>query len=53
MTRKTKEKILCTPEDAPVGDAPFTDGAPVTAMDMSDTFPYLNTPIAGDAGTGN
>jgi len=44
---------FCTPEDAPVGDAPFTDGAPVTAMDMSSSFPYLNTPIAGDAGSSN
>jgi len=44
---------FCTPEDAPVGDAPFTDGAPVKATDLRGSFPYLNTPIAGDAGTGN
>lgn len=44
---------FCMPEDAPVGNQPFTDGAPVTAMDLTASFPYLNTPIAGDAGTGN
>ena len=44
---------FCTPEDAPVGDAPFTDGAPVQDTDLKAVFPYLNTPIAGDAGTGN
>lgn len=41
---------FCTPEDAPVGDQPFTDGAPVDARDLQDVFPYLNTPVAGDAG---
>ncbi|CAM3854886.1 DUF4331 domain-containing protein [Litorimonas haliclonae] len=43
----------CMPEDAPVGDEPFTDGAPVTAMDVQNEFPYLNTPYPGsptDAG---
>lgn len=44
---------FCTPDQAPVGDAPFTDGAPVKATDLRGSFPYLNTPIAGDAGTGN
>lgn len=38
---------LCAPEDAPVGNAAFTDGAPISAMDVSDSFPYLNTPLAG------
>jgi len=38
---------FCEPEDAPVGNAPFTDGAPVSAMDVGNAFPYLNTPIAG------
>ena len=37
----------CLPEDAPVGNAPFTDGAPVSASDLGNAFPYLNTPIAG------
>jgi hypothetical protein len=38
---------LCKPSDAPVGNAPFTDGAPVTAADFDTTFPYLRTPIPG------
>ncbi len=38
---------LCVPGDAPVGTAPFTDGAPITAMEMQGTFPYLNTPLPG------
>ena len=38
---------LCTPANAPVGQAPFTDGAPVSAADFDTTFPYLRTPLAG------
>ena len=38
---------LCKPADAPVGTAPFTDGAPVTAADFDTHFPYLRTPNAG------
>jgi hypothetical protein len=38
---------LCTPADAPVGTAPFTDGAPVTAQDFDVQFPYLRTPLPG------
>jgi hypothetical protein len=38
---------LCTPANAPVGTAPFTDGAPVTAADFDVQFPYLRTPIPG------
>lgn len=38
---------LCRPIDAPVGTAPFTDGAPVTAADFDTQFPYLRTPTAG------
>lgn len=37
----------CSPEDAPVGDQPFTDGAPLSAMDVMNAFPYLNTPLRG------
>lgn len=40
---------LCAPEDAPVGTVPFTDGAPLSAAELQDVFPYLNTPLAGDA----
>jgi hypothetical protein len=41
---------LCRPADAPVGNAPFTDGAPVSAADFDTVFPYLKTPLPG-AGT--
>jgi hypothetical protein len=37
----------CTPEQAPVGTQAFTDGAPISAMDTLNVFPYLNTPISG------
>lgn len=37
----------CTPEDAPVGNAPFIDGAPITAAELQEVFPYLNTPLPG------
>jgi hypothetical protein len=40
---------LCKPSDAPVGNVPFTDGAPVSAQDFDTRFPYLRTPIAGSA----
>ena len=38
---------LCEPGDAPVGTAPFTDGAPISAMELQNAFPYLNDPIPG------
>jgi hypothetical protein len=38
---------VCVPADAPVGNVPFTDGAPISAADFDDSFPYLKTPIAG------
>lgn len=38
---------LCAPEDAPVGNAPFIDGAPISAAELQNTFPYLNTPLPG------
>ena len=41
---------LCAPEDAPVGNAALTDGAPISAMDFSASFPYLNTPYPGSPG---
>ncbi|MGA9659448.1 MAG: DUF4331 domain-containing protein [Asticcacaulis sp.] len=37
----------CTPAQASTGNVPFTDGAPVSAMDVQGTFPYLNAPIPG------
>ena len=41
---------LCTPAHAPLGLAPFTDGAPVSAADFDTTFPYLTTPLPGAGG---
>ena len=38
---------LCKPRNAPVGKVAFTDGAPISARDLQNTFPYLNTPIPG------
>ena len=38
---------LCTPAQAPVGNVPFTDGAPVSAASFSAGFPYLNSPLPG------
>lgn len=38
---------LCSPADAPVGNVPFTDGAPINAGMLNTSFPYLFTPIAG------
>ncbi|MCX7560518.1 DUF4331 domain-containing protein [Sulfitobacter sp. F26204] len=38
---------LCAPEDAPVGTAPFIDGAPISAAELQNVFPYLNTPLPG------
>ena len=32
---------------APVGTVPFTDGAPQSAADFDDAFPYLRTPVPG------
>ncbi len=38
---------LCSPEDAVVGDRPFTDGAPIDATELNNSFPYLLTPYPG------
>jgi hypothetical protein len=38
---------LCNPSDAPVGNVPFTDGAPITAAELLNEFPYLRNPIPG------
>ena len=38
---------LCTPEDAPAGTVPLTDFAPLSAADVQNEFPYLNTPYPG------
>jgi len=41
---------LLPSSQAPSGQLPFTDGVPVSAVDFANTFPYLNTPIAGSTG---
>ena len=38
---------LCATTDAPVGNVAFTDGAPVSALDFDQTFPYLQAPWPG------
>ena len=43
---------LCSPEDAPIGTVPLTDGAPISAAELQNVFPYLNNPIPG-AGPGS
>jgi hypothetical protein len=43
---------FCQPSDAPVGNVPFTDGAPVHATDVQNVFPYLNPPLPGSPGHG-
>ncbi len=41
---------FCRPEDAPVGNVPLTDGAPISAAELLNTFPYLRNPIPGSPG---
>lgn len=38
---------FCEPGQAPVGNVPFTDGAPIDASYADTAFPYLKAPIAG------
>ncbi len=38
---------LCAPGNAPVGNVAFTDGAPISADELQEVFPYLNDPIPG------
>lgn len=38
---------FCNPEDAPVGDQPFSDGVRYAATHFQNAFPYLNTPLPG------
>ena len=37
----------CDSDDAPVGNVSFTDGAPISASELRNSFPYLNTPLRG------
>jgi hypothetical protein len=38
---------LCAPGDAPIGNAPLTDGVPISALDFENAFPYLVSPYPG------
>lgn len=38
---------LCKPEQAPIGMAALTDGAPSSASNILNAFPYLNPPLRG------
>lgn len=38
---------LCKPADAPTGLVAFTDGAPSSASNILNAFPYLNPPLRG------
>ncbi|MBV9529221.1 DUF4331 domain-containing protein [Sphingomonas sp.] len=38
---------LCQPSDAPTGLVAYTDGAPISARQLMDHFPYLNPPLRG------
>ncbi|WP_299613331.1 DUF4331 domain-containing protein [uncultured Tateyamaria sp.] len=38
---------FCTPDQAPIGNVALTDGAPISATELQNAFPYLNTPIPG------
>ncbi|HYJ39809.1 MAG TPA: DUF4331 domain-containing protein [Steroidobacteraceae bacterium] len=44
---KVCDQTKTAAQNAPVGFAPFTDGAPVSAADFDTTFPYLTTPLPG------
>jgi hypothetical protein len=38
---------LCKPSDAPTGMVAYTDGAPSSAKNIQNEFPYLNDPLRG------
>ncbi len=38
---------FCVPEDAPIGNTALTDGAPLDATELNQSFPYLLTPYPG------
>ena len=42
-------KVGCQASDAPAGSAALTDGVRKTASDFQNAFPYLNTPLPGNA----
>lgn len=38
---------FCTPDQAPIGNLALTDGAPISASELQNRFPYLNSPVPG------
>ncbi len=38
---------FCTPDQAPAGAFALTDGAPISASELQNAFPYLNSPVPG------
>jgi hypothetical protein len=38
---------FCAPGDAPIGNVALTDGAPLDATELNNSFPYLLTPYPG------
>jgi hypothetical protein len=44
---KPTDLELCDSTQAVVGNVPFTDGAPISAADFDESFPYLRTPFPG------
>lgn len=38
---------ICTPADAPIGNVALTDGAPLSANNFEQSFPYLLVPYPG------
>ncbi len=38
---------ICSPADAPTGGVAFTDGAPLDATELNNSFPYLLRPYPG------
>jgi len=38
---------FCTPDQAPIGNLALTDGAPIAASELQNSFPYLNSPVPG------
>jgi hypothetical protein len=47
MAKNNVNLGLCKPSNAPVGNVAFTDGAPISAAELKNAFPYLNDPIPG------
>lgn len=44
---KSTDLGLCKPEQAPIGNVALTDGAPISAREFDEKFPYLRTPLPG------